>query len=165
MRIVHNSRTRLLFVLSIVLTFIIIAEWLLPIRMEIDLVANTNVLDVELPTLASSTYVPAQRDDFAVILERPLFFDDRKLPPKSTAEPAARPSPLRLKLEGVAIVAATKVAVLRNLEDNQLLQLTEGMSHNGWNLVFVTPDSAAFERGGQVSELSLEPASSGGRRR
>lgn len=153
-----NFQTRLLLSLCGVLTLIIVVEWLLPVRADAIDELNAASADLELPTLTSSTYVHPHIDDFATILERPVFFKDRKLPPKPAAEPSAPPAPIRLKLEGVAIVAEARIAVLRNLADNQLVQLAEGMSHNGWTLEAIDADSATFRRGGQVSELSLELA-------
>jgi len=158
-------QTRLLLSLCGLLTFIILAEWLLPVRADAIDELNAGSADDELPTLTSSTYVPPHIDDFAAILERPVFFKDRKLPPEPAAEPVAAPAPIRLKLEGVAIVAEARVAVLRNLADNQLLQLVEGKSHKGWKLESVNADSATFTRGGQVSELSLDLATGDGRRK
>ena len=158
-----NFQTQLLLSLCGVLVSIIAAEWLLSSRTDSVDEIDAGSADVEIPTLTSSTYVHPHIDNFAAILERPVFFKDRKLPPKPAAEPVAPRAPIRLKLEGVAIVAEARIAVLRDLADNQLVQLAEGMSHNGWTLETVAADGAIFRRGEQVSELSLELAT-GGRR-
>lgn len=73
------------------------------------------------------------------------------------------PTPLLLKLEGVALIGESRVAVLRDLSNNQLLQLAEGMMHDGWTLDSVTAASASFSRGRQTSVLVLDP-DSGSRR-
>ena len=65
--------------------------------------------------------------------------------------------PLRLKLEGIAIAGGARVAVLRNLSGNGLMQLTEGDSHDGWTLDTLSSNSATFSRGAQTSELLLDP--------
>jgi hypothetical protein len=160
-----NSRTRSLLALCVVLTLIIVAQWLLPIGDEAFTELQADATDGGLPVRTSSAYVHPHIEDFAAILERPVFFKDRSLPPPPAAAPVAAPEPLRLRLEGVAIVADSKVAVLRNLADNQLLQLAEGMSHNDWNLESVTADSATFKRGEEVAKLSLDPATGRGTRR
>jgi len=160
-----NFQTRLLLSLCGLLAFTIVAEWLLPVRADAIDELNVDAADFELPTMTSSTYVHPHIDDFAAILERPVFFKDRKLPPKPAVEPMAPLAPIRLKLEGVAIVAEARIAVLRNLADNQLLQLAEGMSYDGWTLESVDVDGATFRRGGQVSELSLDLATGHGRQR
>jgi hypothetical protein len=160
-----NFLTRMLLSLCGLLTLVIVAGWLFPNRADVVNELNIDSADVELPASASSTYVHPHIDDFATILGRPVFFKDRMLPPKPAAEPTAPPAAIRLKLEGVAIAAESRVAVLRDLADNHLLQLAEGMSHKGWTLESVNADSATFTRGGQVSELSLELATSHGSRK
>jgi len=100
---------------------------------------------------------------FVDMVERPLFYIERRLPkppPKTAAPP---PSPLILKLEGVAMANGSRVAVLRNPNTRQLVQLEEGGTHDGWTLESVDATSASFKRGEQVTELLLDQ-SSGGRR-
>ena len=160
-----NFLTRLLLSLCGLLTLIIVVEQLIPVRADAVNELTVDSADVEFPTMASSRYVHPNSDDFAAILERPIFFQDRKLPAEAIAEPAAAPAPLRLKLEGVAIAAESRVAVLRDLADNHLVQLAEGMSHNGWTLESVNADNATFRRGGQTTELTLDLATSERRRR
>ena len=119
------------------------------------------------PAVASEQrFVAPDISAFSEVLERPLLFQDRKLPPELTPEPvAATPMlPLRLTLEGIAITSESRVAVFRNLSNNQLLQLTEGTSHDGWLLESVSATAATFERGGQVTELVLDPNGPNGRR-
>lgn len=113
--------------------------------------------DAPLPAPAQSAYVPPPIDIFSEILERPLFFVNRRLPPvvERTTAPPVPLVPLRLSLEGVAITGDSRVAVLRNLANNQLLQLAEGMTHDGWLLTSVSPEGALFQRGQEVSELRL----------
>ena len=67
------------------------------------------------------------------------------------------PTPLRLTLEGVAMSAGSRIAVLRSQGNNQLLTLGEGMTHEGWTLESIEADRASFRRGGQVTELPLSP--------
>ena len=160
-----NFLTRLLLSLCGLLTLIIVAEQLIPVRADAVNELTVDSADAEFPTLAPSRYVHANSDDFEAILERPIFFKDRKLPAEAIAEPAATPAPLRLQLEGVAIAAESRVAVLRDLADNHLVQLAEGMSHNGWTLESVNADNATFRRGGQTTELTLDLATSERRRR
>lgn len=110
---------------------------------------------------ASSTlldYVPQSFDAFSEILERPLFFADRQLPPEPRQElvAAAPPEPLRLKLEGIAIMDKSRIALLRSQVDNVLVQMAEGMTHNGWTLESVLSDKAIFTRGNDSTEIELE---------
>lgn len=106
-------------------------------------------------------------EKYGEVLSRPLFYKDRKLPPQPRqAEPEQIPlEPLDLSLEGVAIANTSKVALLRNQNGNELIQLAEGMSHNGWVLVSVESTGAAFRRGGDVTELEIEASNRSPRRR
>jgi hypothetical protein len=160
-----DSRTRLLLAICAVLTLIIVTQWLLATRAQPIREPSADPNRVELPAPPTSAYVHPHIDDFAAILKRPVFFKERNLPPEPAARPVAAPAPIRLRLEGVAIIADSRVAVLRNLADNKLLRLAEGMSHDGWNLESVTADSAAFKRGEEVSKLSLDLATGRGTRR
>ena len=94
---------------------------------------------------------------FSEITERPLFREDREPPTEAKPTPvAARKSPLRLKLEGVAITPGSKIAVLRDLSNNKMLHLETGMKHQGWELTSVTDTVATFKLGEQSQELTLK---------
>lgn len=122
---------------------------------------------IERPTSARSRFIPKSLATFSEILERPLLFEGRRLPPAPVAAaPSAKPmAPLRLKLEGVAISSVSRVGLLRNTSDNKLLQLVQGTSYQGWTLQTLTADSAKFRRGNDVTEISLETGTSANRRR
>lgn len=120
--------------------------------------------DVPLPDFGDTALSQPRMADLADMLDQPLFFVARRMPEPPAATPAAPPTPLKLKLEGIAIAGGSRVAVLRNLNGNHLLQLVEGDTHDGWTLESVGSTSANFKRGEQVTELALDPAA-GGRRR
>ncbi len=138
---------------------IILFAWLNPPEPALTAEAVTAMApDVSLPDLAKTDYAAPRLDELAAMLERPLFFDDRRMPAPpevQVAGPAAQP--LRLKLEGVAIVGEARVAVLRDTEKNTLLQLAEGTTHEDWTLESVTASMARFSRGPQTSEILLNP--------
>ncbi|MCJ7592689.1 MAG: hypothetical protein MUO51_15195 [Woeseiaceae bacterium] len=116
--------------------------------------ASTAILDIETPP----AYVPAAFDTYAAILERPLLYADRKLPapPPEKVLVETPPEPLRLALEGVALGGGARVALLRDQTNNQIIQLLEGMAHNGWTLAAIHSDKAVFSRDAEVAELVLE---------
>jgi len=118
------------------------------------------------PDKTTQKFVAPDIGTYAEVLERPLFFEDRKLPPEPVQEPVATTPrlPLRLTLEGVAITSDSRVAVFRNTSNNQLLQLAEGMSHDGWLLESVGSTAVTFKRGAEASELVLDPNSRNGGR-
>jgi len=111
-----------------------------------------------LPESPEALFAPRPLSDFTQVLERPLLFAGRRMPPapEVAAVKAIPRSPLRLKLEGVAISSESRVALLRNTANNQLLQLAEGMSHDGWALEEIRAAAARFRRGDETSELLLD---------
>jgi hypothetical protein len=116
-----------------------------------------------LPDFGDGNVNPPGLGYYADMLERPLFYVDRRFPSPPEKKAAPPPAPLRLTLEGVAIAQGSRVAVLRNVQTRQLVQLEEGGTHDGWTLESLDAASARFTRGEQVTELLLDPAT-GGRR-
>ena len=167
-RLVPRDRmTKALLMLCGLLILVVLVEVSLqePANIAIDRqVANTSI---ELPANADTRFIPSPESDYAEILERPLLFESRRMPleQEAAAEPLKQESPLRLKLEGVAISSDSKVALLRDLTNKQLMQLTEGMSHDGWMLESVSASAAMFRRGDHVSEIQLETETDTRRRR
>lgn len=103
-----------------------------------------------------TAYQPPAIAAFSEITERPLFTEGREPPAEPEAAPVvAATSPLRLQLEGVAISPDAKIAVLRDLSNNQMLHLAKGMKHQGWELTAISDADATFTRGGQNLELKL----------
>ena len=103
--------------------------------------------------------------DLDDMLERPLFYDARRMPePPKVETPPPPPKPLMLKLQGIALAGGSRVAVLRNTSNNLILQLVEGETHDGWVLEEVTSTMARFSRGSETTELPLDPDNSSRRR-
>ena len=107
--------------------------------------------------VARENFTAAGIAAFSEITERPLFIAGREPPPEPVASPraAAKVSPLRLRLEGVALTPEAKIAVLRDISSNKMLHLTTGMKHQDWELTAVTDTVATFRRGAQSVELKL----------
>ena len=151
-----------LVVVCVALSLVVAIELLYPTKIETSDPVPDEHTAAMVPTFRPAVYMPPKMNDLTDLLDRPLFFTDRKFPPapEPAATPVAAPKPLRLLLEGVAITADSRVAVLRDLNSMQLLQLTEGMAYEGWTLDAVTANSAIFRRGGQLTHLALEPGNS-----
>ena len=115
-----------------------------------------------LPDFGDTTLNPPPMSQFVDMVERPLFYVERRMPEPPAAKPPP-PAPLILKLEGVALANGSRIAVLRNPNTRQLVQLEEGGTHDGWTLESIGSASASFARGEQVTELLLDSAK-GGRR-
>ena len=131
-----------------------------------DVPGQPPALEADAPP-AAPTYGTPARAAFDEILRRPLFVPDRRppaIPPPTAPEPEPQVE-LPVRLEGIATVGDTRVAVLRDLSNNTGLRLSEGMEFQGWKLDTIEAQRAVLSRGGQVQELILErqcPSSDGG---
>jgi hypothetical protein len=158
--------TQLLVAANLTLALVVVAELLLPAKPGTANAATAGEAATALPEFGDSTVAAPPISQLVDMLERPLFFVDRRMPqPAVETAPPPPPTPLRLKLEGIAIAGGARVAVLRNLNGNGLLQLAEGDSHEGWTLDSLSSTNAMFSRNGEQStELLLDPAGNGQRR-
>ncbi|GHE20914.1 hypothetical protein [Halomonas urumqiensis] len=102
----------------------------------------------------------ADVDDYAAMVERPLFSETRRPPAPQVAEPApvspprpaARPD---WRLVGVVIVDGQPRAVLWDEREGRYLRLREGDVANGWTAVEVEAQRLTIENMGQRHELAL----------
>lgn len=157
--------TQALLAANVVLGLIVALQLSFPAGPSIADAAALPDGEASLPEFGSAALSPPTLGDLGDMLERPLFFDDRRMPePPKDETPPPPPKPLQLKLQGVALAGGSRVAVLRNLSNNLLLQLAEGDMHDGWTLDSVNSASATFSRGEQNTELMLDPEASGRRR-
>ena len=152
----NNPLTNALLCCCCLLLLILTLEWLLPYRAAATANADSAPGDVELADNGESPYVHPHIDQFSEILKRPIFFQSRELPAEAVAESAAPRAPLRLELEGIAIVSNARIAVLRDQANKRILQLSIGMSHNDWLVEDITAEGAAFRRGDDVTQLTLK---------
>ena len=127
--------TQALIVAIVLLSLFVALQLLYPAAPSIADTGSSPDDKAPLPEFGSEVLTPPALADLGDMLDRPLFFDDRRMPepPEDTAPPPP-PKPLRLKLQGVALSGGSRVAVLRNLSTNLLLQMAEGDSHDGWTL-------------------------------
>ena len=165
-RIPGNRTTAALLALCSFLTLTLFIQLALQGQGKAATDTGSAVTGIELPESAGTMFTPKPLGDYSEVLERPLLFSDRRMPPEPEVQAAqAKPlSPLRLELEGVAISAESRVALLRNTSTNQLLQLAEGTSHDGWTLEKLSTSGATFRRGEEVAEIVLEVTSNDQRR-
>lgn len=158
--------TQALIVASVVLSLIVAVQLLYPAAPSI---ADTGSLlndEASLPEFGSAALTPPALADLGEMLERPLFYDDRRMPePPKDETPPPPPKPLMLNLQGVALAGGSRVAVLRNTSNKSLLQMVEGEIHDGWTLDEITPTAARFSRGAKTAELTVDPDTGNDRRR
>ncbi len=107
---------------------------------------------------AIPAFMPTPLQSLSEITDRPLFTEGRTPPEKPSESPAAVTAevPLRLKLEGVAITPESKVAVITDLQTNELLRLSQGMSHGNWKVTGVSEESVTIQQGAREITLTLE---------
>ena len=158
--------TQMLIAANFVLALVVSAQLLLPEQPRAAHTAVAADSKAALPEFGDTTIAAPPISQLVDMTERPLFYADRRMPEPEVEEVAAPPpAPLRLKLEGIAIAGGSRVAVLRNLNGNGLVQLAEGESHEGWTLESISSVAATFSRNGeQRTELALDPAGKGNRR-
>jgi len=153
----ENPVTSLLLAASLALGLVITVELAGSGVAEVEAAdADPVTSPVSLDASPQPRYVHPDFSEFAEILARPIFFASRDLPAPPLPAAAAPRTPLRLKLEGVAIAASNRVAVLRDLGSNTMLQLSVGMSHDGWQLETLDSTTATFRRDGDRTILSLD---------
>ena len=151
--------TQLLLAANVVLALVVSAQLLLPVQPFTVKAATANEHNETLPDFGDATIAAPPISQLVDMMERPLFYIDRRMPQPEVAS-TAPPAPLRLKLEGIAIAGGARVAVLRNQNGNSLVQVAEGDLHDGWTLDLLTSTSATFSRNGEQStELLLDPVS------
>ena len=159
--------TRLLIAANLLMGLVVVAHLLLPAQPGTANAETTDGSNAALPEFGDTGIAAPPIGQLVDMMERPLFFPERRMPEPEVEEAPPPPmTPLRLKLEGIAIAAGgARVAVLRNLNGNGLVQLAEGESHEGWTLDSLSSTNATFSRNGEQStELLLDPAGNGRRR-
>ena len=141
--------TRLLLAANVALALVVAGQLLLPARPGTANAAAASDSGATLPEFGDTTIAAPPIGQLVDMMERPLFYMERRMPePEVEQAPATPPTPLRLKLEGIAIAGGARVAVLRNLDGNGLVQLAEGAAHEGWTLDEISSNSAMFSRNG-----------------
>lgn len=157
MRLPMLSRaTQALIAGNALLVALVAFQILLPATPSADAMEVSLDGDAAMPEFADVSLSPPAFSALSEMIERPLFLSTRRVPEPEEAAPPPPPKPIRLKLIGVALAGGSRVALLRNLVNNQLIHLAEGETHDGWSLDTVGAQSASFSRGPQVAELPLE---------
>jgi general secretion pathway protein N len=98
------------------------------------------------------------REDYASVVERPLFLPERR-PPEEADEPEA-PAPELTELDGtdltaVVITPALVSAWVRGPNDQEVKRLRLGDDFLGWTVKTIEPDQLVLERQGETNRLLL----------
>ena len=157
--------TQALIAANVVFVALISLQVLVPAAPSASASETSLTNEREMPEFGDSSLSLPTLSALGEMLDRPVFYADRKMPEPPQEEAPPPPKPLMLRLQGVALAGGSRVAVLRNTRNNFLLQLAEGEEHDGWTLDEVTSSSARFSRGKQVTELPLDQETGNTRRR
>ncbi|MCZ6804298.1 MAG: hypothetical protein O7D86_10290 [Proteobacteria bacterium] len=128
---------------------------------------NTSINDK--PVLTDNTslqeiqYEVPQISSYDEIVNRPLFFEDRK--PYVYVEPETptrevRPKLMRIteqySLNAVIITSDVKLAIIESGRKKSLTRITLGESIDGWTLENIEPRSILLKKGDETKNLELE---------
>jgi general secretion pathway protein N len=109
-----------------------------------------------LPELALE---PPPQEDYASVVERPLFLPERRPPPEEEEEPMAEEAPVTeldgVDLTAVVITPAVVSAWVRSPGNAELQRLRLGDDFLGWTVKTIQPDELVLERQGETNRLSL----------
>jgi hypothetical protein len=95
-------------------------------------------------------------ENFAAIVERPIFSQSRRPAEVAAEVQQAAPAPaLELDLIGVVIWQKERVALVRSKRDNRVITVREGGSVAGWVAVGIGPENVLFRRGDHETRLRL----------
>ena len=103
--------------------------------------------------------------DYAVVVERPLFFAERTPyvalesdPPLNQPGPASVPMPgasAPFTLSAIVISAGQRLAVIHYGPDNRQQRIALGQSIDGWAFAAIEPRSVLVRKGSQTETLEL----------
>ncbi|MES9945463.1 MAG: type II secretion system protein N [Candidatus Thiodiazotropha sp.] len=156
-----NTMTLLLLLAIGVMSAYIYYRWSTPFNdtpFMTDQAANTEASKASDGKGETIRFVPISLKAYEEINERPLFVEGRLPPAEPVQKRVSRMprKPLRLKLEGVAMMPDHKVAIIRDLDSNELLRVSQGMNKYDWKVESVDSQSAVITRKGERLELKLE---------
>lgn len=101
----------------------------------------------------------ADREEYAVVVERPLFTADRRPPPdvpeEAAPEPAADLSLDKVDLNAVLITPQESLAWVRDASSQEVRRVRPGEEVEGWAVRDILPDRVVLERQGDTNTLIL----------
>lgn len=161
LRHIGNGVTLLLLLLCGLLIALIVRQWegYPPTLPDLDLTSeDSDSTRDNTSRFLRNQHKTIQISKFSEILARPLFVEGRLPDEEEEVESGVvqQVGQPKLKLEGVVLSPESRVAVVRDLTNNELIRLTVGMIHTGWRLTVVNDIEAVFERNDETFTLSLE---------
>ena len=116
--------TQALIAANVVLAIVVVGELLSPAAPQVTLNDTGSQAAETLPDFGNTSMTPPARSQLVDMVDRPLFYEDRRLP-EPPPEVAAPSAPLRLSLQGVALYRAGK---WREKDSGKISSLTSSFS-------------------------------------
>ncbi len=103
---------------------------------------------------------PPPIEQFAAIVERPIFTATRRT---ARRQPVAPPAPAssrglilgRYQVVGVVVTPGNRLVLLKRLGGAETIRLKEGEEIDGWTLVNVTRNDVVLESGGRQEKIEV----------
>ena len=116
--------------------------------------------DGDTPLVDDLLLPPPSKEDYASVIERPLFLPDRRPPPD---EPDEEPEPEVEDLSDLAGTDLTTVVItpeivsawVRSPTQRETVRLRIGDDYEGWTVKTIEPDKLTLERQGETNEVIL----------
>ncbi|MBS1214896.1 MAG: hypothetical protein H6R26_3513, partial [Proteobacteria bacterium] len=147
---------------SVVLVFVLLAEWLYFRGERADLKARLMVKEQVSPAVGEggmADFALPDLDQYTEMTARPLFMEGRRPPPEdaqaAAEEAPADLKPLNIKLMGVVFTPKDKSALFVD-EKGKYRRVRKNAQVDGWKLAEVREDRVVMEQqGGAQKELPL----------
>jgi len=126
--------------------------------------ATTEVAE---PPMAPRLELPPL-EQFAAIVERPIFTATRRSARRPPAAPSSEPASSgglilgRYQVIGVVVAPDNRMLLLKRLGGAETIRLKEGEEIDGWTLVDVTRDDVVLESGGRREKIEVRQKTSEG---
>lgn len=170
----RNLLTTVLVAGLAALALVAAGTWLLLGRVDVESIEPVAISEVDTYTADTPDTALAELSQYAVITDRPVFFEDRRLPVIENVdddevevaevdEPDTEIPALEAKVSGIMITSEFKLAMVSDGSGERAQVLREGMALEGelagWRLAEIHPRSVRFvaEDGNETSvEMEVE---------
>ncbi|MBL1140411.1 MAG: hypothetical protein HND53_00075 [Proteobacteria bacterium] len=136
-----------------------------PVSLPVNSVTNKKLIVTNEPSISELQLESPVISDYNEMIERPLFFEDRK--PYVFVEPEIKAPPTKMKatapkkneqysLSAVMIKSDKKLAIIQSGRDKKLQRLSLGESIDDWVLETIEPRSVLLKKGNETKSLELE---------
>lgn len=173
-----DTRNNLLSVILVAMIALVVLTGLMAAlfmgRVDVSRINAATVADGDIALQTARSPGLPEFSEFSMVLERPVFFEDRTLPvieladdgeqgetPEESPAPVAELPALKAKVAGIIITPELKIAMVTDNDSRETLILREGMAMAGdksvWKISEIQPRGVRFETdSGKSEQLELE---------